>query len=122
MTEPLRFVLHVAPRSTKVQAATKKVALRTDPVSRVIVAAVPGAQGIQGPPGEGAPILGETPTGMINGVNMVFGTAQAFQPNTTGLYLNGLREFDYTETGSQSIMLADPPLSGDSLRIDYIIL
>lgn len=88
----------------------------------VLLVVSPGPPGIQGPPGEGAPILGETPSGLLNGTNTVFTTASAFQPNTTGVYLNGLREFNFVETSSQTITLADPPLPGDILRIDYIIL
>jgi hypothetical protein len=38
------------------------------------------------------------------------------------VYLNGLREFDgYTESTPTTITFDDPPLSGDSIRVDYII-
>lgn len=83
-----------------------------------------GPQGIPGPqglPGDGVPIVGEALTGSKNGVNTVFTTASAFRANTTAVYLNGLREFHYAETGASQITLEDPPLSGDTLRIDYVV-
>lgn len=96
------------------------VPVTTSPYA-VILVPVPGGQGEQGPPGEGVQIFGEALTGAKNGTNTVFTTADNFRAGSTAVYLNGLREFHYTEAGANQITLEDPPLSGDSLRIDYVI-
>lgn len=66
-------------------------------------------------------ITGETPAGTKNGVNKAFTTANNFRAGTTAVYLNGLREFEYTETGSNQLTFGDAPLSTDSIRVDYLI-
>lgn len=120
-TEPLRFHLHVAPRSTTVRPASNRVEVKTHPLSTVIIAGTPGRQGFPGPPGEGAPIYGEEPFGPLDGVNTTFTTFNDFRPGTTALYLNGLREDNYTESGLNTIVLEDPPGPLDKLRIDYLL-
>lgn len=121
MTEPLRFHLQVAPNSVKVRPASPRVALQPPPFARVLVAAVPGRRGAQGPPGEGSPTFGEIPTGAKNGINTVFTTAAEFRTGTTTVYLNGIREFHYVETDVDAITFTDPPLSSDDIHIDYIV-
>jgi hypothetical protein len=67
-------------------------------------------------------IWGETPSGAIDGTNTAFTTANSYRANLLAVYLNGLRQrrvADYNETGSQSFQFVNPPLSGDSLSIDY---
>lgn len=121
MTQPLRFHLQVAPSSTRVRPASATVGVQTNPLARVIIAAVPGGRGAPGPPGEGVQIFGEALTGAKNGTNTVFTTADDFRANSTAVYLNGLREFHYTETGVNEVTFEDAPLSGDDIRTDYII-
>jgi hypothetical protein len=87
----------------------------------VVVVATPGPPGIAGPPGEGEPIFGETPAGTINGTNVVFTAAAEFRPNSTAVYVNGLREHHYSESSSTTITLEDAPVTGDDIRIDYIL-
>jgi hypothetical protein len=68
-------------------------------------------------------VWGEIPTGTIDGTNQSYSTAKPYQSGSLGLYLNGLRQrpvSDYSETGSQSFHLVNPPLPGDSLNIDYV--
>lgn len=95
-----------------------------EPVLSVITVEGPeGPRGPAGAAGDGATVFGEHLTG-ANGTNLVFTTAQPYRPNTTAVYLNGLREFvgeAYTETTSTTITFTDPPLTGDSIRIDYTI-
>lgn len=88
----------------------------------VLLVAVPGEPGPRGFPGTGAPIVGESLTGTKDGVNTVFTTAAPFNAGTTAVYLNGLREYHYTESGANQITMEDAPLAGDSLRIDYIVV
>lgn len=90
----------------------------------VVVVATPGPPGIQGPPGEGFPVFGEQLTGTIDGVNMVFTTANGYQANTTAVFLNGIREtrgIGYGESGASEITFTSAPLVGDDVRIDYVI-
>ena len=67
-------------------------------------------------------VRGELPSGQINGVNTLFSTQKQFIPNTTSLYINGLRNrlgIDYYEVGDSQIATDQPPFEGDSLSIDY---
>jgi len=66
---------------------------------------------------------GETPTGSINGTNLVFGTASPYRAGLLAVYLNGLRQLrsaDYNETTSSTFTFLSAPLPGDSLSIDYV--
>lgn len=78
-----------------------------------------GQPGQPGPPGAGIQIFGEVPAGAKDGTNTVFTTAGNYRAGSTAVYLNGLREFFYTETDTNEITLEDPPESTYSLRIDY---
>ncbi len=70
-------------------------------------------------------IIGETPSGIIDGVNTVFTTANAYQSGMLSVYKNGQRLIlgaDYSETtpGSATYTYSTAPLAGDVLRNDYI--
>jgi hypothetical protein len=121
MTAPLEIEVEVHSHtvSVEVDSPVTQVGLSPDPV--VIFAATAGAQGPTGPPGSGAFVTGETPTGLINNTNRVFTTSSAFRTGSIAVYLNGLRESHFTETATNQITLEDPPVSGDSLRVDYVI-
>jgi hypothetical protein len=68
---------------------------------------------------------GETPSGVIDGVNVNFTTAHQYKPTTTHLYLNGIRlkegvGFDYVEQADhQTLTLSSAPQPGDVLLVDY---
>lgn len=70
-------------------------------------------------------ILNETPTGSINGINLVFSTIYNYRTNSTQLFMNGIRMKlgdDYTELGTNQIqfIIGSVPFTNDSLIIDYI--
>jgi len=68
------------------------------------------------------PVVGEIPTGALNGTNKIFTTAYIYKPTLLAVFLSGLRlrhPDDYTETGSQTFQLVTAPLSSDSLCVDY---
>ena len=122
MTEPIELpsgavVTLAPPRVPPVEAAPPESSLLPFLPS-------PGPRGPTGPSGEGAQIFGETPTGAQDGVNTTFTTQYSFRPESTAVYLNGLREFRgdaYTESAPNTIVLDDPPSSLDRLTIDYIV-
>ncbi len=67
----------------------------------------------------------ETPSGSIDGANKTYTTHYNYKPNTTKVFLNGIRQaegvmHDYIENGSNEIIFSDAPLVGDTLLIDYI--
>jgi hypothetical protein len=115
------------PYTFNVKAAPVQPVTVTPGAPEVILVPVPGGKGDKGDTGasgDGAQVFGETPTGAMDGTNLVFTVANPFKPGTTAVYLNGLREFSgdaYTETTSTSITFSDPPFSGDTIRIDYIV-
>ena len=114
--------LDVSPVSFKVVASPfSRVGVTHSSGARVILVPVPGGQGPPGPPGDGIVVFAETPAGDLDGSNVTFTTSQEFREETTAVYLNGLRETAYSETGSDEITLDDPPLPGDVLSIDYTI-
>lgn len=106
-----------APVIVDVTEAAVAVAVVDQPTDVSI--ALLGAQGIPGR--VGAAVTGETPAGTLNGANTVFTTNAPFVSGTTAVYLNGLREFHFTETGPNQITFEDPPSSSDVIRIDYVI-
>jgi hypothetical protein len=82
-----------------------------------------GSTGPPGPPGTSQIIWGETPTGIIDGVNKNYTSAYLYSPNQLAVFLNGMRQRrtdDYAETGAQSFSFVSAPLPGDSLSIDYV--
>lgn len=109
VTTPHAFNIRAVP--------TNPVPVSTSPHA-VILVPVPGGQG---PPGDGTAVLGETLTGAIDGVNTVYTTTGAYRTGSTAVYLNGLREYHYAESGASEVTLEDPPIAGDSVRIDYVI-
>lgn len=86
-----------------------------------VTLAIAGAQGVPGAPGTSSMVLGETPTGVVDGVNATFTAAAAFQTGGTALYLNGLREQFYTETTATTVTFDTAPIVGDLVTIDYLI-
>jgi len=73
---------------------------------------------------EKAKVYNETPTGVMNGINLIFTTVLDFLPGSSQVYLNGLRlalgaGLDYTETGANQITMGYAPSSSDVMIIDY---
>ncbi len=69
-------------------------------------------------------VFGETPTGSINGSNATFISQFNFVPESVVVLVNGLeqrRVTDFNTSGTQTIILSDAPLTGESVRINYII-
>lgn len=67
-------------------------------------------------------VVGEIPSGSINGSNTSFSLSNTFMPNKLWVYLNGLRlaEGDISSASGTSLSLASAPISGDILIVDYI--
>lgn len=71
----------------------------------------------------GTLITGETPTGLVNGLNNVFNTSQPYIPASTSVFVNGLRKLinvDYVESGGTAITFGTAPTSGEVILIDYL--
>lgn len=69
-------------------------------------------------------VFGETPTGSVNGANATFTSQFNFVPESVVVLVNGLeqrRVTDFNTSGTQTIILSDAPLTGESVRINYII-
>jgi hypothetical protein len=67
-------------------------------------------------------VIGETPTGNINGSNATFTTLNAFVPLSTELILNSTIQtygVDYYTTGTNTIILYVSPVVGDIIRVNY---
>jgi hypothetical protein len=70
----------------------------------------------------GSFVIGETPTGAVNGSNATFTTLQNFVPETVQVFINGVSQtsgVDYTTTGTTTIILNVSPVSGDYIRVNY---
>jgi len=68
-------------------------------------------------------VVGEVPTGVIDGSNMTYYTANSFMGGTLAVYLNGLRMklgLDFNSAGVNSFLFAYAPVTGDLLTVDYI--
>jgi|SRR5215475_562648 len=69
-------------------------------------------------------IVGETPSGAINGSNKDYTTANGFQIETLSVFVNGLHMRagpDFTITGTQNFQMVQALLTGDSLSVDYVL-
>lgn len=67
-------------------------------------------------------IIGELPTGNINGINATFTSAYSFIPETLEIFVNGIqatKNIDYTTSGANTIMFTYSPATNDILRINY---
>jgi hypothetical protein len=70
----------------------------------------------------GSFIIGETPTGAINGSNATFTTLQNFVAGSVEVFVNGVNQVsgvDFTTAGSTTITLNVSPVSGDYIRVNY---
>ena len=70
----------------------------------------------------GSFVIGETPTGAINGSNATFTTLHNFVPETVQVFINGVSQtegVDYTTSGSTVINLSVSPIVGDYIRVNY---
>jgi hypothetical protein len=71
-------------------------------------------------------IVGETPTGTIDGVNAAFTLANTPTAGTVGVFVNGMRMKsgagnDYTISGTTVTFLTGAiPTSGDVIQVDYL--
>lgn len=68
-------------------------------------------------------VMGEVPTGLINGTNTTFTVASSVFGNAIDVFLNGLlqkRTDDYTFTSPVTIEFASAPVTGSNLLSDYI--
>lgn len=70
-------------------------------------------------------VIGEVPTGDIDGINDTFTTFNTFKPGTTHVYINGIRlregvGFDYVEEVDHvTLTFSTIPQIGDTLLVDY---
>ena len=72
--------------------------------------------------GGDASVIGEMPTGAINGSNATFTSLQNFVPLTVDVILNSTIQtygIDYITTGTNIITLNVAPVGGDILRLNY---
>lgn len=71
-------------------------------------------------------VFSEEPTGHINGINIIYTSAFNFQNESLEVFLNGIRlEEGLTndfkiDSNNQFSILCYAPLSGDTIRINYI--
>ena len=122
MTKPVTFEIEVESDTVAVEVQPSPVvSVSPNPTENVIVLAVPGTQGPRGYPGTGARIYGEHPPDAVNGINTVFTVVHEYQPTTVVVFLNGLREDGFTESGPAHITMTDAPQPGDIIAIDYLV-
>ena len=115
------------PSPTRIDISTPRIGVdvTSEPVNVVVRGGQPGPPGPPGPPGTGGSTLvtGESPSGVQNGVNLVFTAAQSPMAGSMSVYRNGLRERNgvgYSVSGS-TITFTTAPLSTDELTIDYLL-
>lgn len=79
--------------------------------------------GPQGPPGDSAMLVeNETPSGLVDGSNATFNSANDFVPASVEVFINGLKQkpiVHYITMGTQTIIFADSPQTGDQILINY---
>lgn len=68
-------------------------------------------------------IVGEIPSGLIDGMNATYTTAFAFVPESLAVFVNGVLQQeinDYTTSGQYTIMLNTSMGVGETILVDYI--
>jgi hypothetical protein len=73
--------------------------------------------------GTAVTVVGETPTGAVNGSNATFTSLFAFAPETVEVFISGFRLTllaDYNTSGNRTITLFASPITGELVRINYI--
>jgi hypothetical protein len=65
-------------------------------------------------------IYDEIPAGDIDGTNKLFTIANEYISSKLTVYLNGLREINFTEKSDTTFELNVAPLEGDCVTVDYI--
>lgn len=66
--------------------------------------------------------VNETPTGLVNGSNQAYDTAEPYIAGTLQVFLNGQLQaltINYTETDSNTFTMVTAPLTDDTLRVTY---
>ncbi|MCC7308388.1 MAG: hypothetical protein IT173_12545 [Acidobacteria bacterium] len=92
-------------------------------IVQIVTIGIQGPAGAPGTPGNGVQVIGEVPTGAINGSNAIFTTAFPFVPESVGLTVNGLRQKkvdDFNTSGNQTLTLAVSPETGTNMLVDYL--
>lgn len=75
---------------------------------------------VVGRPRGGLEIVGETPSGVINGANRAFQTAFRIRAGSLRVFLNGVRVAAEDYVANMNEVLFDAaPRSGDELTFDY---
>lgn len=67
-------------------------------------------------------VIGEAPTGLVNGVNATFTTAFDFVPESVEVFIETSRMSlldDYNTAGTRTINFYVSPLAGEKIRINY---
>jgi hypothetical protein len=120
MTNPLILTAIISDQTVDVSVpAPPTLNFTPTPGAALAVVTVEGPAGPIGPPGTGAFIAREIPTGTIDGTNTTFTLAHNFQAGTTSVYLNGLLEMFCNELAPNQIQFSDPPHPGDAIRVSY---
>jgi len=70
--------------------------------------------------GKSGKILYNQPViGVIDNVNTIFSTVTPFVSTKLSVLLNGINETFFTEIDNNSFQFEDPPLIGDTVRVDF---
>lgn len=125
-TTPIQLTVDGAqPVSLGVTASPIELSVTAEPITLEITGV--GAQGPAGPEGPAGPgaeiVLGETPSGIVNGSNATFTTAYDFVPGSVTVRVNGLGQrfiTDFNTSGTTTILMGESPQAGDSIQVDYI--
>lgn len=67
-------------------------------------------------------IVGEIPTGSINGINATYTSAYSFVPESIEIFVNGIqatKNVDYTTSGVSTIIFTYSPAVNDIIRLNY---
>lgn len=95
-------------------------------LSEQVVIQEVGAQGVkgdQGDPGIVDMVVGEIPSGTVDGSNATFITAFEFVPESVDVFINGLKQkkvLHFNTSGTQTIIFSESPLPGDQILVNYL--
>ncbi len=97
------------------------IVIAADPTPAVTIVISDATSGGNGP-GVQDLVCGEIPVGPIDGMNATFQSLFPFSPDSLEVFLNGQRlqaGFDYTTSGTGTVLLVFSPLTGENLTFNY---
>lgn len=104
-------------------STVKQIQIISPTAVSIILVGVQGPAGPAGASGSATQVVGEVPSGTINGANATFTSQYPFIPESVAVFHNGVMQKkvdDFNTSGTQTIIMAVSPEAGTRVLINYL--